>query len=116
MEFRFAMDLWIGWTTVEREDDARRLAREAVEQHFAACVHVEGPVESYYHWKDGLEVSKEYRPPSSSRHHPRRPPALASRRPSYEIHEWSAVPMQSVSTEYLGGRGARARSRATLRL
>jgi len=96
------MDLWIGWTTVEREDDARRLAREAVEQHFAACVHVEGPVESYYHWKDRLEVSKEYRLTFKF---------IATTREAlqhwlrdvhpYEIHEWSAVPMQSVSHEYL---------------
>jgi periplasmic divalent cation tolerance protein len=47
-------------TTVEGLDDARRLARAAVEQSLAACVHIE-TVESVYFWEGAIQSGAEYR-------------------------------------------------------
>jgi len=47
-------------TTVEGLDDARRLARAAVEQSLAACVHLE-TIESVYFWEGAVQSGVEYR-------------------------------------------------------
>jgi len=47
-------------TTVGGLDDAGRLARAAVEQSLAACVHIE-PIESVYLWEGAIQSGAEYR-------------------------------------------------------
>ena len=96
------MDLWIGWTSVEREDDAQRLARQAVERHLAACVQVDGPLQSFYWWNGSLEQAREYRLTfkfiASSREALQH--WLRDAHP-YENPEWVALPAQSVAPAYL---------------
>jgi len=48
-------------TTVAESDDARQLAKSLIEQSLAACVQVEAPITSYYHWQAELQEDREYR-------------------------------------------------------
>ena len=47
-------------TTVGSEEDARRIARELVEERLAACVQVVGPVSSTYWWEGVVETETEW--------------------------------------------------------
>ena len=51
----------IAWTTVANRADAERLAAGAVDRRLAACVQIEGPVLSCYHWEGKTERTEEYR-------------------------------------------------------
>jgi periplasmic divalent cation tolerance protein len=47
-------------TTVEKRQEAERLARLAVEQKLAACVQVIGPIISTYRWQGKIEHEEEW--------------------------------------------------------
>jgi len=47
-------------TTLDDEVVAAQVAREAVEQRFAACVHILPPGRSVYLWKGQVEEAREY--------------------------------------------------------
>lgn len=94
--------LMLGWTTVTKKDDAQRLASEAVRLGLAACVQIDGPIESVYIWKAQLETAQEFRLlfkfiPARGRelekwlmeHHP------------YETPEWVVLRAEQVSEKYL---------------
>jgi periplasmic divalent cation tolerance protein len=42
-------------------EDAQRIARQLIEKQWAACVQIEGPIESWYRWEGQLESTKEFR-------------------------------------------------------
>ena len=92
----------IAWTTVEKRADADTLARGAVEQRFAVCAQIDGPVTSYFHWDGKLDTAQEYRiwfkclPANASAlsvwvhaHHP------------YATPQWIEVAAESVGEKYL---------------
>jgi len=54
------MSLVIVTTTLPTEEAAELLATELVEGRFAACVQVEGPVESTYRWEGSIERAEEW--------------------------------------------------------
>jgi len=47
-------------TTVERQEDAERIARHLVENRLAACVQLVGPIASTYRWRGAIESSREW--------------------------------------------------------
>ncbi len=47
-------------TTVERQEDAEKIARILVEGRLAACVQVIGPATSTYHWQGSIQRSREW--------------------------------------------------------
>ena len=49
------------YTTTANKPDADRLARMLIEQHLAACVQVEGPINSTYRWQEQIESAEEWR-------------------------------------------------------
>ncbi|MGH8018069.1 MAG: divalent-cation tolerance protein CutA [Opitutaceae bacterium] len=53
--------IMIGWTTVAKEEDARRLARELVEERLAACVQISAEMTSIYRWAGAVEEAREFR-------------------------------------------------------
>ena len=53
--------MYVGWTTVETREQADALAREMVEARLAACVQVEGPIQSTYRWQGRVKQGEEYR-------------------------------------------------------
>lgn len=48
-------------TTVDDRQIARRIADGLLRQRLAACVQLEGPLESRYHWQGALEVTEEWK-------------------------------------------------------
>jgi periplasmic divalent cation tolerance protein len=47
-------------TTVEKKEDAKRLAELALNQRLAACVQVIGPITSTYWWQGKMEKAQEW--------------------------------------------------------
>ena len=54
-----AEDALVVLSTFGNSDEARRIARTLVEEHFAACANLLTAVESIYHWKGQVETSSE---------------------------------------------------------
>jgi periplasmic divalent cation tolerance protein len=90
------------FTTMDKEEDARRIGRSMVEKRLAACAQILGPITSIYRWKDKVEEAKEWLCILKSRKslfqgleqgirgvHP------------YEVPEIVALPIESGSREYL---------------
>ena len=48
-------------TTTETREDALMIARHLVEQSYAACVQIVGPITSVYRWKGKIEETEEWR-------------------------------------------------------
>ncbi|XZE34149.1 divalent-cation tolerance protein CutA [Pirellulaceae bacterium SH501] len=48
-------------TTVSSSDEAESLARKAIEQRLAACVQIDGPIQSIYRWRGVVETATEFR-------------------------------------------------------
>lgn len=49
-----ALPILVCLTTVSSQDQARELARALLNERAAACVQIDGPIESHYHW-DGKD-------------------------------------------------------------
>ncbi len=49
------------FSTVEHRDQARQLAAELVRRRVAACVQIDGPIESHYVWDGKVCSDPEYR-------------------------------------------------------
>ncbi len=48
-------------TTLGNPDAAKKLAMQVVETRLAACVQIDGPIQSVYSWKGQLCTDDEYR-------------------------------------------------------
>ena len=48
-------------TTVANLEDAEKLASELVSQSMAACVQIDGPINSHYRWAGKVQASPEFR-------------------------------------------------------
>ena len=53
--------LFVCWTTVETESDARSIANALIDENIAACVQIDGPIQSIYNWEGKRCSSTEYR-------------------------------------------------------
>lgn len=92
----------IGWTTVETRDQANQLAHGLVEAGLAACVQVEGPIESIYRWENRTEKTQEVRLTVKflAAHSVALEAWLLSRHP-YKTPEWVVVRAEHVAEKYL---------------
>jgi periplasmic divalent cation tolerance protein len=104
--------MMIAWTTVEKKEDAERMAAEAVRLGLAACVQIDGPIVSHFKWQGRNERSEEFRlcfkfAPAALApletwvlaHHP------------YENPEWIAVRAERAAEKYLSWAEANFTSR-----
>lgn len=48
-------------TTTDSREAAERLARALVSERLAACVQIDGPLQSTYHWQGAVEQATEWR-------------------------------------------------------
>ena len=89
-------------TTVEKEEDAARIARALVEKRLAACVQVLGPVTSTYRWRGSIETAREWQCWAKSRQalFERIAEAIRQIHP-YEVPEILALPIVAGSPDYL---------------
>ena len=47
-------------TTLDKSEDADRLARLLVKERLAACIQTLGPISSTYRWQDRVETAQEW--------------------------------------------------------
>lgn len=94
--------LWIAQTTVTHLSDAQALARAAVEQGLAACVHLEPNITSVYRWEARIEEDTEVRLTfkTTAARLPMLKAMLHDEHP-YDTPEWIAWPVGDVSADYL---------------
>ena len=50
----------ISFTTANREKEAKKIARELVEQKIAACVNIIPKIQSFYEWDGEIHDETEY--------------------------------------------------------
>ncbi|NLN61094.1 MAG: divalent-cation tolerance protein CutA [Deltaproteobacteria bacterium] len=84
-------------TTTDSRELAERIARSLVGDRLAACVQIDGPMTSIYHWRGKMEEAEEWRLTAKSRAVFFDDIAAAIRRVhSYEVPE-------IIATEIVGG-------------
>jgi len=90
------------FTTVDKEEDARRIGSLMVEKRLAACVQIVGPISSIYRWKGKIEETKEWLCILKSRQSlfQKLEEAIRSVHP-YEVPEIVSFPIESGSRDYL---------------
>lgn len=92
----------LGWTTVEKQEDAERLARGLIAESLAACVQVDGPIRSAYRWEGKVEWTEEFR--LLVKFIPARGRALETwlmNNHPYQTPEWVVTRAEHVSEKYL---------------
>ncbi|MGW0297421.1 divalent-cation tolerance protein CutA [Streptomyces anthocyanicus] len=97
-----AGEIVIAQTTIDDEEQAKVLARGAVENRLAACAHIDQPFTAVYRWKNAIETAQEWR--ISYKTTTDRLPELeawVSKQHSYEVPEWIALPVTGGSDAYL---------------
>lgn len=90
------------FTTVANEQDACQLAEFVVAHRLAACVQIDQPVQSYYHWKGQVQRESEYRLAikTTQDRFPDLHEAILGQHP-YELPEVIALPILAGHTAYL---------------
>jgi periplasmic divalent cation tolerance protein len=48
-------------TTTGNPDDARKIAERLIELRLAACVHIDGPIVSWFRWQGAVQHDNEWR-------------------------------------------------------
>ncbi|MDF3059855.1 MAG: ion tolerance protein CutA [Rariglobus sp.] len=92
----------IAWTTVPTKVIADKLAASATTARLAACVQVEGPIQSHYIWEGAQEKSEEYR--LTFKFLPSQRTALETwvhARHPYQTPEWIVIKAEHVAEKYL---------------
>jgi periplasmic divalent cation tolerance protein len=92
----------IAWTTVASRADADRLAADAIARNAAACVQIDGPIQSHYRWEGKAEQAEEFR--LAFKCLPEQLPALERsvlEHHPYEVPEWIVVRAERVAEKYL---------------
>ncbi|MEN6450291.1 MAG: divalent-cation tolerance protein CutA [Thermoguttaceae bacterium] len=89
-------------TTIERREDAQRIARVLVESRLAACVQVLGPIASTYRWQGKVETAEEWQCSIKTRRdcYPAVEQAIRKLHP-YEVPEIVALPIVAGGADYL---------------
>jgi periplasmic divalent cation tolerance protein len=89
-------------TTTPSREEAERIARALVEERWAACVQVLGPITSTYRWQGAIETSQEWLCVAKSRRGLFAGIEKAVRRlHPYQVPEILAVPVVAGSADYL---------------
>ena len=89
-------------TTVENEDDAKKIAELLVGRRLAACVQIVGPVTSYFRWDGKIDTAREYQVIIKSRNDlfPELESVLTDAHP-YDVPEILATPILAGGEGYL---------------
>jgi len=94
-------DLLVGWTTVSTIKEAQQLANGLIEARLAACVQVDGPIQSFYSWKGEIRTDKEVR--LWIKYPARKDEAiqrLLNNLHPYAVPQWVSVPVERMSASY----------------
>lgn len=98
------------FTTLEKREDAGRIAKAIVEKRLAACVQVIGPIMSSYWWEGKVQTAEEWLCLMKTRKnlYPRLEEALRAIHP-YDVPEIVAVPIVAGHADYLNWLNQEAR-------
>ncbi|MFQ6089193.1 MAG: divalent-cation tolerance protein CutA [Candidatus Methanofastidiosia archaeon] len=90
------------FTTVEKKEDAQKIAKSIVEKRLASCIQIIGPIESTYLWKNDIEIAEEWLCVIKSRKdlYEELEKAILKVHP-YRVPEILAIPVVSGSKSYL---------------
>jgi periplasmic divalent cation tolerance protein len=90
------------FTTVEKREDADRIASTVVQHRVAACAQIVGPIRSIYWWKGKMEEAEEWLCVMKTRQDlfPALEKEIKSAHP-YEVPEIVALPIVAGSKSYL---------------
>jgi periplasmic divalent cation tolerance protein len=93
-------------TTVEKREDAEKIAQALVERRLAACVQIVGPITSIYRWRKKIERGEEFQCWIKTRAglYPQVEAAVRQLH-SYEVPEILAVPILDGGQDYLAWLG-----------
>jgi len=88
-------------TTTDSQNKADDLSQIILQKRLAACVQIEGPITSRYHWKGKIEETKEWRCVIKTRHHLfDKVAAIIRDHHSYDVPEIIAFQISSSDTPY----------------
>jgi periplasmic divalent cation tolerance protein len=95
-------EVMIGWTTVGRQEDARRIATALVEMRLAACAQISAAITSVYRWGGVVEEANEFRLTLKfvAKREPEVRAFLEANHP-YEVPQWICCAATSGSEKYL---------------
>ena len=48
------------FTTIDKKEDAEKIAKTLVEKRLAGCFQIVGPIVSTYWWKENIETAEEW--------------------------------------------------------
>ncbi len=48
-------------TTLEKKEDAEKLARHLLQNRLIACAQISSPLDSFYWWKNSIEQQQEFK-------------------------------------------------------
>jgi periplasmic divalent cation tolerance protein len=89
-------------TTTDSRDAAVKIARSLVMNRLAACVQIDGPIESHFHWEGKLESTVEWRCTAKTfRSVISRLVAELQQLHTYQTPEIVTIAMQDVSPDYV---------------
>ncbi len=90
------------FTTAASQEDAQRIAAEAVEARAAACAQVWGPITSTFHWRGKVESDEEWlcALKSQERLYEKLEKVIVEAHP-YDVPEILAVPVTAGHAPYL---------------
>ncbi|MFJ2174922.1 divalent-cation tolerance protein CutA [Streptomyces sp. NPDC087851] len=95
-------EIVIAQTTSDDEEQAKTLARGAVESKLAAGVHIDAPINAFYWWQGKVEAAQEWR--ISYMTTSDRLPALEAwlhEKHPYDVPQWITLPVTGGSEAYL---------------
>lgn len=99
-------------TTTETQDQARAIAREAVQSRVAACAQVLGPLISTFWWQGAVEEAAEYLCVMKTRADAFEALERTIRRlHPYDVPEILSFSIHSGATDYLAWLGSEVRPR-----
>lgn len=94
--------LYVCWTTLESEDQAKEMATRLIDSGLAACAQIDSPMLSVYGWKGVTETDREVRLTlkTTEQRYDELEAWVLNNHP-YETPQWVAVKADKVSPGYL---------------
>lgn len=89
--------------TFGNREEAEKVARHLVERYLAACAQILGPITSFYHWKEELEVAEEWLLLAKTRSCLMdEVTEIITANHSYDLPQIIALPITEISPSYRG--------------
>ena len=96
-----ASDLVMCLTTTDSQETAVKLSEALLESRLAACIQIDGPIQSIYRWESKIESATEFRLSiKSRRNHCDSLKSAVQKLHPYDVPQIVFVPIADSSTSY----------------